>query len=56
MGLERASQRMQRLIENLDKMMEARVVWNLLDDKGELEEWESATLLPYVKVSRAPGW
>ena len=52
MGLERASQRMQRLVENLDKMMEARVVWNLLDDKGELEEWESATLLPYVKVSR----
>lgn len=52
MGLERASQRMQRLIESLDKMMEARVVWNLLDDKGELEEWESATLLPYVKVSK----
>jgi len=52
MGLERASQRMQRLIENLDKMMDARVVWNLLDDKGDLEEWESATLLPYVKVSR----
>ena len=52
MGLERASQRMQRLVENLDKMMEARVVWNLLDDKGEIEEWESATLLPYVKVSR----
>jgi len=43
---------MQRLIESLDKMMEARVVWNLLDDKGELEEWESATLLPYVKVSK----
>ena len=52
MGLERASQRIQRLIESLDKMMEARVVWNLLDDKGELEEWESATLLPYVKVSK----
>ncbi|MBK1618423.1 hypothetical protein CKO42_08220 [Lamprobacter modestohalophilus] len=52
MGLERASQRVHRLIENLDKMMDARVVWNLLDDKGELEEWESATLLPYVKVSR----
>lgn len=52
MGLERASQRMQRLVENLDKMMDARVVWNLLDDKGDLEEWESATLLPYVKVSR----
>jgi len=52
MGLERASQRTQRLIENLDKMMEARVVWNLLDEKGGLEEWESATLLPYVKVSR----
>ena len=52
MGLERASQRMQRLVENLDKMMEARVVWNLLDEKGDLEEWESATLLPYVKVSR----
>ena len=52
MGLDRASQRMQRLVENLDKMMEARVVWNLLDDKGDLEEWESATLLPYVKVSR----
>jgi hypothetical protein len=47
-----ASQRVHRLIESLDKMMEARVVWNLLDDKGELEEWESATLLPYVKVSR----
>ena len=52
MGLERASQRMQRLVENLDKMMEARVVWNLLDEKGDLEEWESATLLPYVKVNR----
>ncbi|WP_295394935.1 replication initiation protein [uncultured Thiodictyon sp.] len=52
MGLERASQRMERLIESLDKMMEARVVWNLLDDKGDLEEWESATLLPYVKVSK----
>lgn len=52
MGLERASQRMQRLVGNLDKMMEARVVWNLLDDKGDLEEWESATLLPYVKVSK----
>jgi hypothetical protein len=51
MGLERASQRMQRLVENLDKMMEARVVWNLLDEAGDLEEWESATLLPYVKVS-----
>jgi hypothetical protein len=55
MGLERASQRMQRLVENLDKMMDARVVWNLLDDKGELDEWESATLLPYVKVSRRTG-
>lgn len=52
MGMERASQRMQRLVENLDKMMEARVVWNLLDESGDLEEWESATLLPYVKVSR----
>lgn len=52
MGMERASQRMQRLVDNLDKMMEARVVWNLLDDKGDLEEWESATLLPYVKVSK----
>jgi plasmid replication initiation protein len=52
MGLERASQRMERLVENLNKMMEARVVWNLLDDQGGLEEWESATLLPYVKVSR----
>ena len=52
MGMERASQRMQRLVENLDNMMEARVVWNLLDEKGDLEEWESATLLPYVKVSR----
>lgn len=52
MGLERASQRMHRLVDNLDKMMEARVVWNLLDDKGDLEEWESATLLPYVKVSK----
>lgn len=52
MGLERASQRVHRLIDNLDKMMDARVVWNLLDEKGELEEWESATLLPYVKVSR----
>lgn len=52
MGLERASQRMERLVDNLDKMMEARVVWNLLDDKGDIEEWESATLLPYVKVSK----
>lgn len=52
MGLERASQRMQRLVENLDKMMGARVVWNLLDDKGDIEEWESTTLLPSVKVSR----
>lgn len=52
MGMERASQRMQRLVENLDKMMDARVVWNLLDESGDLEEWESATLLPYVKVSR----
>jgi hypothetical protein len=50
MGLDRASQRMQRLIENLDRMMDARVVWNLLDEHGDLEEWESATLLPYVKV------
>ncbi|NCA71540.1 MAG: RepB family plasmid replication initiator protein [Sphingobacteriia bacterium] len=52
MGLDRATQRMARLIDNLEKMMDARVVWNLLDEKGDLEEWESATLLPYVKFSR----
>ncbi|MBK1646433.1 hypothetical protein CKO25_17630 [Thiocapsa imhoffii] len=52
MGLERATQRMSRLIENLEKMMAARVVWNLLDEKGDLEEWESTTLLPYVKFNR----
>lgn len=52
MGLDRATQRMSRLIDNLEKMMNARVVWNLLDEKGDLEEWESATLLPYVKFTR----
>ncbi|SDX62689.1 replication initiation protein [Thiocapsa roseopersicina] len=52
MGLDRATQRMSRLIENLEKMMAARVVWNLLDEKGDLEEWESTTLLPYVKFNR----
>ncbi len=52
MGLDRATQRMSRLIENLEKMMAARVIWNLLDEKGDLEEWESTTLLPYVKFNR----
>ena len=55
MGLDRVSQRLQRLVESLDKMMEARVVWNVLDENGDIEEWASLTLLPYVKVSRKTG-
>ena len=55
MGLDRVSQRLQRLVESLDRMMEARVVWNVLDENGDIEEWASLTLLPYVKVSRKTG-
>ena len=55
MGLDRVSQRLRRLVESLDRMMEARVVWNVLDENGDIEEWASLTLLPYVKVSRKDG-
>ena len=51
MAVDRTSQRYGRVIDSISKMMEARVTWNLLDENGELEEWESATLLPYVKVN-----